>query len=186
MNIKNKNKKQTAEEVIKERYKRAVEKSDIISFVEKLIFFLFLIWLLFGAVFGFKVVTNDDMKPRISADDLLIYYRLNKTYRANDVIIFQKDNVQYIGRIVGVGGDKIEIDDDGSIKINDSVIGEDNIYYATKPYDEGITFPVTLKEDEFFILCDYREGAKDSRYFGPVNTKEVMGKIITVLRRNDL
>ena len=45
---------------------------------------------------------------------------------------------------------------------------------------------MTLAENEFFVLCDYREGAKDSRYFGPVSAGEIKGKVITVLRRSGL
>ena len=45
---------------------------------------------------------------------------------------------------------------------------------------------LTLAEDEFFVLCDYREGARDSRYFGPVSEDEIKGKVITVVRRSGL
>ena len=38
----------------------------------------------------------------------------------------------------------------------------------------------------FFVLCDYREGARDSRWFGPVRQSEVKGKVITVVRRSGL
>lgn len=50
----------------------------------------------------------------------------------------------------------------------------------------GIVYPVTLAEDEVFVLCDYREGAKDSRYFGPVSKSEIKGKVITIVRRSNL
>lgn len=176
----------TPEEVIKKKRKRLEQKNDIISFFEKLILFLVLIWLLFGVFFGLNAMPNDDMKPSIKAGDVLIYYRLENTWRADDVIVFEKDNVQYTGRIVAVGGDKVEIDDDGTIKINDSVVGEDDIYYTTKPYDGGIAFPVTLQGDECFVLCDEREGAKDSRFFGPVKMSEIKGKVITILRRSEI
>ena len=42
------------------------------------------------------------------------------------------------------------------------------------------------QKDEFFVLCDYREGARDSRYFGPVSEGEIKGKVITVVRRSGL
>ena len=49
-----------------------------------------------------------------------------------------------------------------------------------------MTYPVTLADGEYFVLCDYREGAKDSRYYGPVRRSELKGKVITVLRRSNL
>ena len=42
------------------------------------------------------------------------------------------------------------------------------------------------ENDEVFVLCDYREGAKDSRYFGPVSKSEIKGKVITIVRRSNL
>jgi signal peptidase I len=43
-----------------------------------------------------------------------------------------------------------------------------------------------LSEDEYFILGDYRTGAKDSRFYGAVTRKEIKGKILAVLRRTGL
>ena len=63
---------------------------------------------------------------------------------------------------------------------------ENDIYYSTPRYESGITYPVTLAENEVFVLCDYREGAKDSRYFGPVSKSEIKGKVITIVRRSNL
>ena len=47
-------------------------------------------------------------------------------------------------------------------------------------------YPLQLQEGECFVLGDHREGATDSRYFGAVDTQEIRGKIITVIRRNQL
>ena len=49
-----------------------------------------------------------------------------------------------------------------------------------------VNYPLSLKKDEVFLLCDYREGGRDSRYFGAVSKKEIKGKVITILRRSDL
>ena len=61
-----------------------------------------------------------------------------------------------------------------------------DIYYSTPRYENGPDYPVTMAEGEYFILCDYREGARDSRYFGPVSRDEIKGKVITVIRRSGL
>ena len=63
---------------------------------------------------------------------------------------------------------------------------ETDIFYSTPRYESDVVYPVELAEDEFFILCDYREGARDSRYFGPVEKTEIQGKVITVIRRSEL
>jgi signal peptidase I len=64
---------------------------------------------------------------------------------------------------------------------------ETNIFYPTRPYEEGVTvYPLTLGEGEYFVLADQRNGGMDSRYFGIVREEEIRGIVITVLRRNNL
>ena len=41
-----------------------------------------------------------------------------------------------------------------------------------------------LKENEVFVLGDMRKGAKDSRYFGPVEKEEIKGKVFALYRRS--
>lgn len=145
-----------------------------------------MLWILFELVFGLTPVRNDDMLPRLSAGDLMLYYRLEQNFHANDVVVAKKDGVTYTARIVAQSGDKVEITGDAQLKVNDSIVLENDIYYRTPRYDDKVQYPVTLGEGEFFVLCDYREGAKDSRYFGPVSRSEIKGKVITVLRRSGL
>lgn len=59
---------------------------------------------------------------------------------------------------------------------------ETGIYTETLPYTEGISFPVTLGEDEYFVLGDSRSNAEDSRIYGPVKKEEIKGAVITLLR----
>lgn len=144
------------------------------------------VYILFGKIFGLALVDNDDMKPRLSGGDLMLYYRLQNKWYADDVVVFEKDGERYTGRIVATEGDKVDIPDEGGLHINGSTVLEADIFYPTKKYETGIEFPVTLGKNEFFILCDYREGAKDSRFFGPVKASELKGKVITVMRRTNL
>ena len=66
-------------------------------------------------------------------------------------------------------------------------MAESDIYYSTPRYESGVTYPVELGENQVFILCDYREGARDSRYLsGPVEESEIKGKVITIIRRSEL
>lgn len=176
----------TPEEVIAFRLRGLANAEDVKSFFTRLLAMILLLVLMFGAVFGVTAMENDDMSPRISAGDLMLYYRLEQNFRIDDVIVFAKDGKQYVGRIVAQGGDTVEITEDAHLKINGSTVWENDIYYSTPQYESEVTYPVLLETDQFFILCDYREGAKDSRYFGAVNTGEIKGKVITVIRRSNL
>ena len=176
----------TPEQVILSRLRRLASGEEIRSFFFKLIMMVLLLWVLFGVLFGITPMRNNDMSPRISAGDLLLYYRLDENYRTNDVVVFEKDGTEYTGRIVGKGGESVEITEDAQLKVNGSSVIETDIFYSTPRYEEGIEYPVELAEDEYFILCDYRNGAKDSRYFGSVSRSEIKGKVITILRRSSL
>ena len=176
----------TPAEIIKAKRRRCADAEDIAGFLTKLVAIVVLLALLFGFAFGVTPMENDDMSPRISAGDLLLYYRLADDLVTGDVMVFEKDGEQYVGRIVANPGDTVEVTDQATLVVNGSTVLENDIYYTTPKYDNGPAYPLTLAQDEYFILCDYREGARDSRYFGPVSLAEIKGKVITVVRRSGL
>ena len=176
----------TPADVIRARRRRCADAADIGGFLTKLVAMAALLACLFGLAFGVTPMENDDMAPRISAGDLLLYYRLADDWVNGDVMVFAKDGEQYVGRIVARGGDTVEVTDQATLVVNGSTVLENNIFYTTPKYDNGPAYPLTLADGEFFVLCDYREGARDSRYFGPVTAAEVKGKVITVVRRSGL
>ena len=63
---------------------------------------------------------------------------------------------------------------------------ESGIFYSTYPYQGYTEYPLTLKAGECFVLADSRQGGADSRFFGPVKQEEILGTVITILRRNNL
>ena len=175
------------QEVSPEERRRRRNKEEIKSFFFRLIILLLFLWLIFGVCFGVAPVRNGDMFPRISAGDLMLYYRLERDYNSQDVIVYEKDGQSRVGRVIAHGGDTVEITGEGEIKINGSVVMENNIFYDTYPYEgDSVTYPITLAAEEVFVLGDNRQGAKDSRYYGAITSNEIKGKVITILRRSDL
>ena len=152
------------------------------NFLVRLFLLITVIGILFGVVFGLTPMANADMQPAVCAGDLMLYYRLDKNLNSDDVVVFQKEGIQYTGRIVAVPGDVVEITDESELMVNKNTVMEDNIFYTTPAYDSEVEYPLALKEDQYFILCDNREGAKDSRSFGVVDTSEIKGKVITIVR----
>lgn len=176
----------TPEKVIKKRRNDIRDKKSIQSFLGRLTFLLVFLWVLFGIIFGVTSMKDDSMKPRLSAGDIVLYYRLNGSIHIGDIVVLDKNGEQFIGRVVGRPGDEIEITEEKTLKVNGNTVVEPDVYYKTPQYEGGIEFPVKLLEDEYFILADFREGAKDSRIYGPVNKREMKGSVITVLRRSGL
>ena len=143
-------------------------------------------WLLCGFVFGFATVPNGDMTPNLKSGDLLIYYQLNRSFAAQDVVVLKKNDTVYVGRIVAKGGDTVDITDSGSLVINGNTMIESNIYAQTVRYEGFVSYPVTLSEGSYFVLADLRSSGEDSRYYGAVAEQEILGKVITAVRRSNL
>lgn len=176
----------TPEQVIRTRLRRMAGREEIKSFLSKLLWMAILLYLLFGVVFGITPMRNNDMQPKISSGDLMLYYRLEDNLRPQDVVVFEKEGREYVGRVIARNGDTVEITEESRVKINGSMVIETDIYYSTPQYDSDITYPITLTETQYFILCDFREGGRDSRYFGAVEFEEMKGKVLAIIRRSGL
>lgn len=88
------------------------------NFLVRLFLLITVIGILFGVVFGLTPMANADMQPAVCAGDLMLYYRLDKNLKSDDVVVFQKEGIQYTGRIVAVPGDVVEITDESELMVN--------------------------------------------------------------------
>lgn len=161
-------------------------------FAIRVLVLLVAIWILFFQIIGLLHMPNNDMTPRLDANDLILFYRLDKDVRAQDVIVIQKSTPDsdgekklYVLRVVAVEGDTVNIEKERLV-INDHTMIEPKIYYNTWNYEDYTQYPVTLGKDECFVLADMREGGEDSRYFGVVKKKEILGSVITIIRRQEI
>ena len=172
------------------RRERAVKSYQ--SFLLRLAVFLLVLWVLFFQIVGITICASADMHPRIDAGDMVFFYRLDKDVHAQDVIVAEKslDGVAepkvMVLRVVAVAGDTVEITEDARLVVNGNTMIEPNIYYSTPRYEEFSEYPLTLEAGQCFVLADSRDGGVDSRYFGPVSTDEILGSVITIVRRNNL
>lgn len=175
----------------KKRHRRRMR--ALRSFLFKTVALAAVIYVLFFHIVGITMMPNRDMYPRLDAGDLLLYYRLEKNPKAQDIIVFEKaasageEAKAFACRVIAAPGDTVEVTEEGGLKVNGNTLIESNIFYPTKPYDEGVTeYPLKLGEGEYFVLADQRNGGMDSRYFGVVKAEEIKGVVITILRRNNL
>ncbi|MCL2529053.1 MAG: signal peptidase I [Coriobacteriia bacterium] len=141
--------------------------------------------MLFSLVYGLHYNREPDMLPAVKDGDLVIYYRWDRDYVARDLIVLEHQGQTQVRRVVAVAGDTVDISEQG-LMINGSLQQEREIFFLTQRYEDGPKFPLTLGEGEVFVLGDYREGATDSRIYGPVNVEDTKGQVITVLRRRNL
>ena len=92
----------------------------------------------------------------------------------------------FVCRVVAGPGDTVSISEDERLIVNGNAVIETNIFYNTPMYGSFVEYPLTLGEGQYFALADYRNGGADSRFFGAVNVDEILGTVITLLRRNNL
>ena len=127
-------------------------------------------------------VSGESMENTLDNGDQLIVDKI--TYRFQDperfdIIVFPfhyKENTYYIKRIIGLPGETVQIAD-GTIYINGEVLEE--AYGREVMQDPGIAAePITLGEDEYFVLGDNRNQSSDSRdpSVGLIHRDEIIGR----------
>lgn len=136
-------------------------------------------------LFGAARNTDLGMAPSVKSGDLVCYFRLDKQYAASDVVAVKVAGSFQTRRVVAAGGDTVDLTDQG-LQVNGYLQQEADIIGDTLPYTDGITFPITLEENQVFLLGDNREHASDSRLYGAVDTSDTLGKVVLILRRRNL
>jgi len=122
--------------------------------------------------------------PRIPFTDIML--PAIREPQRGDVIVFVSPEVprrDFVKRLIALGGESVEIKD-GNIYINGSriegpVSACSNNYYNRGEYgEEGKT--ITVPKDSYFVLGDNSNNSRDSRYWGFVPKKSLIGKAICI------
>jgi len=186
MGIKDKKtEKMKVKQVNKQAPRASVLSQEIVRLIIKITSVIVFGFLILQFVYGFARYPDDSMTPAVKAGDVLLYYRLNKNYTSSDTVILEYEEKLQARRIVAIEGDTVDITEEGLI-INDNLQVEAQIYEETLPDQKGIEYPVTLEAGQVFVLGDKRTAAVDSRIYGPVEVKNTLGKVITILRRRSI
>lgn len=129
-------------------------------------------------------VKGASMEPTFYDNQYLIIdeitYRFSDPERGDVVVIrYPQDPSQFfIKRIIGMPGEIIEIKD-GHVYIKNSKLSDEIL--LDEPYlDESIATTgekqIHLGVDEYYLMGDNRPSSLDSRSFGPINRKYIVGK----------
>jgi signal peptidase I len=154
-------------------------------FLIKLVLVCLIVWGIFSFIFGIARMEGQNMYPRVMDGDLMFYYRLEKEYYIGDVVTYKVNGYRRAARVVAKGGDTVELSESGQLIVNGN-IQEEEIFYPTYEISGGVSFPYTVGEGEYFLLCDYRTISLDSRDYGTVSGADIDGKVITILRRREI
>ncbi len=129
------------------------------------------------------MVIGSSMEPMLSDGDNLIVDKLSYRFKDPerfDIIVFPfryAEKTYYIKRIIGLPGETVYIDENGTIYIDGEVLeesyGKEVITDPGRAYEE-----ITLGPDEYFVMGDNRNNSSDSRdpVVGNVHRDEFIGK----------
>ncbi len=129
------------------------------------------------------VVSGESMMYTLQDEDSLlvdkISYRFSDPERF-DIVIFPYPSDPeecFIKRIIGLPGETIQIDEFGNIWIDGEILEEN--YGAEVIWDAGVASdPITLGDDEYFVMGDNRNHSMDSRdpSVGNIKREDFIGK----------
>ncbi len=106
-----------------------------------------------------------------------------KNLKRGDVVVFRypkNPQLFFIKRVVGLPGEKIEIrngsvyifnkDNPGGFKLEEE--------YLSKDLKTSGNVNYIIKDNEYYVLGDNRKHSSDSRAWGPVHKRDIIGKVI--------
>lgn len=158
---------------------------EMISTLAYLLGVLCLTWLVITFVGQRTEVDGSSMEPMLSDGDNLIVDKITYRFSAPkrfDIIVFpfkQEKNTYYIKRIIGLPGETVQIDLRGNIYVNGEVLEESYGREVIMPEHVGIALePITLGEDEYFVMGDNRNSSTDSRteIVGNIKREDIVGR----------
>jgi signal peptidase I len=179
------------------------EKSVVREYAEA--FFIAILLAVFIRTFiiqAFKIPSGSMLPTLQIGDHLLVskfYYGIKipfsgttlvpwHTPKHGDVIVFKypKDkSIDYIKRVIGVPGDKIEIKDK-KVFINDNAIADPYAHFEDKTIFNGALSPrdnfgpITVPDGNVFAMGDNRDNSSDGRFWGFVDQKDIRGKAFII------
>jgi len=139
---------------------------------------------------GAVVNTRPDLRYTDTVHDRILVnkfiYRLRQP-ECQDIVVFRaptyalgvsNDHTDYIKRIIGLPGDRVEIRKSEGVFINGEKLDEPYIRDGRQvDYDYG---PVVLGEDEYFVMGDNRRDSNDSHKWGPLEGDRILGKAMLI------
>jgi signal peptidase I len=132
--------------------------------------------------FGFQVarVEGQSMAPTLADQDRLIVnklrYRLTSPQRGDIVMLYYPLNPDksFVKRVIAEEGDTVRVVD-GRVYVNDVPMRDDFVPAEYRSHDDW--GPQVIPEGYYFVMGDHRNNSSDSRHWGFVPKKYIIGKV---------
>lgn len=163
-------------------------KKSLVSFLETLVISIFLCVIVMLFVAQSLTVSGSSMVPTLENSDRIIVEKI--TYKTsqpkrNDIVIFrdqQRDDYFLVKRLIAIPGDVVEISNN-EVLINGTVVEEN--YTLNGNHFEGLSglepfLGSPIPHNKYVVLGDNRDESFDSRNFGLIDKKNLVGKAFIV------
>jgi signal peptidase I len=132
--------------------------------------------------FGVQVARVDglSMAPTLEDHDRLIVnklvYELGEPRPGDIVMLYYPLNPEkmFVKRVIAKEGDTVRIMD-GHVYVNDLPLHDDYVPAEFRSHDDY--GPEVVKQGYYFVMGDHRNNSSDSRHWGPVPKKYIVGKV---------
>jgi signal peptidase I len=132
--------------------------------------------------FGFQVARVDglSMAPTLEDHDRLIVSKLVYTLgnpRPGDIVMLYypvNPEKMFVKRVIAQEGDTVRIVD-GRVFVNDVPLHDDYVPAEFRSHDDW--GPQVIQLGYYFVMGDHRNNSSDSRHWGPVPKKYIVGKV---------
>ena len=156
----------------------------LFDFAKWIIFFVILLAVVHFYIGTIYFVDGASMDPTFATGELgvldKISYNFNDPQRGDVVVVNypgDPEHKRYVKRVVGMPNEKIDIVN-GAVFINGKKLVEGYLPRNLQTEPEG---KWKIKSDEYFLMGDNRPNSNDSRYFGPVEKRFIVGKTTWIL-----
>ena len=124
-------------------------------------------------------IGTSSMAPSLQIEDVVIAVKTDNPVK-NDIIAFYYNNTLSVKRVIATSGDRVEIDSEGTVFVNDTKLDEP--YVTEKSLGVcDIEFPFIVPAGTVFVLGDNRRttsfDSRDSK-FGTVTREQIIGKVV--------
>jgi signal peptidase I len=132
--------------------------------------------------FGFQVARVDglSMAPTLEDHDRLIVdklvYEMGDPRPGDIVMLYYPVNPEkmFVKRVVAKEGDRVRIVD-GRVYVNDLPLHDDYVPEEFRSHDDF--GPEVIQPGYYFVMGDHRNNSSDSRHWGQVPKKYIVGKV---------
>lgn len=151
-----------------------------------LVFFLATVFLVRTFIISPYIVDMSSMYPTLRNSDLMLVNKLSYLTDGpsrGDVIVFDPptSSGEYVKRIIGLPGEYVDYFDgkfyiNGNLLVEDDDKGKTDYSLAMTLKEDSDRLILKLGDDEYYVVGDNRQSSLDSRSFGPIKRKTIIGR----------